>query len=637
MLNALREKTQGLMGMALLVILVVPFVLWGVSSYFGGASTVYVARGHGLRITEPAFQAALARQRAALEQAYGKNLNPALLSGRKFKKAILDGLINKTLLLQDAHKAGYTINPVQLAEEIRQIPAFRVNGHFDAARYQTLLAGQGFTVPGFERRVRDFTLLNEVKTGLVASAFVPSPTVQQAASLLGQKRSMAYVVLSPRLLAPKAQVTTAEITQYYATHAQDFRLPQEIRVAYVVLSPDAVMRQMHTKAVGMATLQKAYQAHIAQFTQPAKRLVRHIMIALPAHPTASDIAQAKAKLAAIRVEIMHGASFPALAKRYSGDRSSAAGGGSLGYVTESELSKPVGKAAFALPLDHVSAPIVGDSGVHLLEVTGVRAAVVRPFAAVKGELARAVLRAQARKRLYHLSEQLRNAAFEHPHSLGPAARKLGLTIHESDWFGRTGGTGIASLPKLVKAVFVPKVLAGRRNTHAIALGEDAILVAHVIGRKVARTESLQVARPAIIRQIEQTQAQDRVKTEQGTLLAALKKGTPLKVIAHQMGLVLKVPAPFERVAPGLPQALVDAVFQTRLTKGHSASGTAALSRGRQAVFVLRKVVMGKIRPDSARYVKLTQSFTNDTGVEAYLAYIKSLREKADIHIHMGSL
>ncbi|WP_366526507.1 SurA N-terminal domain-containing protein, partial [Acidiferrobacter sp.] len=45
MLNALREKTQGVMGTVLLVALVVPFALWGVSSYFGGASQVYVARG----------------------------------------------------------------------------------------------------------------------------------------------------------------------------------------------------------------------------------------------------------------------------------------------------------------------------------------------------------------------------------------------------------------------------------------------------------------------------------------------------------------------------------------------------------------------------------------------------------------
>ncbi len=301
MLNALREKTQGLIGAALLVILVVPFALWGISSYFGGGSRVYVARGHGLRITQPQFARALAHQRAALEQAFGKNLNPALLSGRKFKKAVLKGLIDKTLLIHAAVKAGYVVNEDQLGYEIRHIPAFRVKGHFSPSRYRELLAGQGFTVPGFERRVRDLMLLNQVKAGLLASAFVPQQQIAAAAKLFGQKRAFAYVTLSPRQFRPKRPVSNAQIFQYYAQHPKEFRLPQEVRIAYVVLSPKAVMRKISHK-VGMAALQKAYQSHIAQFTQPQERLVRHIMIALPPHPSAKAVAEAKARLIALRAD-----------------------------------------------------------------------------------------------------------------------------------------------------------------------------------------------------------------------------------------------------------------------------------------------------------------------------------------------
>ena len=636
MLNALREKTQGLMGAALLVVLVVPFVLWGVSSYFGGGSTVYVARGRGLRITEPAFQIALARQRVAFERAFGKSLNPAVLSSQRFKKAVLEGLINKTLLLRNARKSGYATNQTTLAEEIRQIPAFRVKGHFSLTRYRAVLAGEGFTVSRFERQVRDLTLLNQVKVGLLASAFVPTPELQQAAALLGQKRSIAYVVLSPRPFEKTIRVTSTDVQQYYAAHSQDFRLPQKIRIAYVLLSPQAVMRHMHAK-IGMRALQKAYQSHIQDFTQPAQRLVRHIMIALPLHPTAAQIAQAKSKLETIRSEIQHGAHFGLLAKRYSEDTSSAAAGGSLGYVTQSELSKPVGKAAFALPLDHVSAPVVGQSGVHLLEVMAVRPAKVVPFAAVRSQLVRMVMQSRARKRLYHLSERLRNAAFEHPHSLGPAAHKLGLTLHESGWFGRTGGHGIAALPQVVKAVFAPKVLAGRRNTHAIPLGEDATLVAHVVARKTARTEPLAMARPMIIKRIRRERAAALVKRKETLLLRELQKGASLAAVAHQMGLVVTAPAAFALGATGLPRALVKAVYSTRPPGRYPQPGVARLGGGRLAVFVVRKVIMGQVNPTGPRFVKLEQSFTNDVGVETYLAYIKSLREKAHIHIHAGAL
>ncbi len=637
MLNALREKTQGLMGAALLVILVVPFVLWGVSSYFGGASQVYVARGHGLRITQAEFAEALAHQRVALEHAFGKNLNPAALSGGKFKKAVLQGLINKTLLIHSAIKAGYVTNPDELAFEIRHIPAFRVHGHFSAQRYRELLAAQGLTVAGFERRVRDLTLLNQVKAGLLMSAFVPQQVVAHAARLLGQKRAFSYVVLAPRAFAPRGPVSGARIARYYAKHAQAFRLPQEVRIAYVVLSPHAVMRTMPHK-VGMAALRRAYQAHIAQFTNPEQRLVRHIMIALAPHPTAKAVAEAKARLAALRAQILHGASFAALARRYSQDPASAAQGGNLGFVTEGDLSKPVGQAVFALPLHQVSAPIVGRSGVHLFEVTAVRPATVIPFAKVRAALKQLVLKERARRRMYHLSERLRNAAFEHPHSVAPAARRLRLTVHESGWFARTGGAGIAALPQVVKAVFAPKVLAGRRNTHAITVGTDALVVAHVIGRKAGRAEPLATARPVIVRDIRAAIARRRVKAREALLVKELRKGAPLATLARQMHLVVAAPAPAEAVTPGLPQALLKAVFRTPPSAaGHPVPGTVALGQGQRAVFVVRQVIPGAVKPTSARYIQLERSLIGDSGVATYLAYMESLRARAHIHINAQAL
>ncbi len=636
MLNALREKTQGLIGAALLVVLVVPFVLWGVSSYFGGASAVYVARGRGFKISSTAFEGALSRQRAALARAYGKDLNPAVLSSRKFKKAVLNGLIDKTLLLADAHKAGYTVNRTELAQEIRHIPAFRVKGHFQESRYQAILAAQGLTVPQFERRVRDLTLVDQVKAGILASAFVPAAEVKTAARVFGEKRTVSYVVLSAHQFAAHVAVTPAAIQHYYAAHASAFRLPQEVRIAYVVLSPQAIMRRMHA-AIGMRALQKAYQEHIRQFTQPAARDVSHIMIALPAHPTPGAIAKAKARLEAIRARILHGASFAAMARRYSEDSATRASGGSLGYVTRAELSKPVGRAAFALPVGQVSQPVVGHSGVHLLEVTKVRAPVVTPFASVKSDLIRMIAKARARKALYHLSERLRNAAFEHPHSLVPAAHRLGLTIHKSGWFGPRGGKGVAAFAKVVKAVFAPKVLAGRRNTHALSVGEDALLVAHVIARRPARTEPLAQVRDVVVRDVRAQLARRRMAHKEQLLVSEIHKGAPLARIAQQMGLVRRAPAPFRASATDLPRPLVQAAFRAKPPHPHGSVGTAALSHGRVAVFVLHTVMMGHAAPGSAAYLKLAKAFTTQAGELDYLSYMKSLRARAHVRIHPGVL
>ncbi|MDA8360695.1 MAG: SurA N-terminal domain-containing protein [Gammaproteobacteria bacterium] len=636
MLNALRDKTQGLIGAVLLVVLVVPFALWGVSSYFSGSSTTYVARGHGLRITRARFEQDLAEQRAAMTATFGKELNPAVLTSQRFKKAVLTGLVNKTLLLRDASRAGYTVSPVALAEEIRQVPAFRVNGVFNEARYRQLLQAEGMTPAHFEQRVRDLTILNEVKVGLLASAFVPQTTAQRAIALLAQHRAVAYAVASPDAYTSHVVVSPAQIQQFYAGHPADFRLPEQVRIDYVLLSPQAIARHMNGKAIATSTLKRAYARHASLFVRPQERLAAHILIALPSHPTAAQVTAAEAKLESVRARILHGASFAAMARQYSQDTSTAAQGGRLGYVTRADLSKPVAKALFALPVGGISPPVEGQSGVHLLKVLAIRPAVRTSFAQARAQLVRMVVRQRANRRLYRLSERLRNKAFEHPHSLMPAAKAVGLSVHHSGWFTRAGGAGVAALPKVVKAVFAPKVLAGQRNTHAIAVGENAILIAHVVGRKPARTQPLAAVRAQVLRKVRAEQARERAKAAAEALVQAVAHGKSFTQAAQKLGLRVVTPAPLSVKSTRVPPALRESIFSAPVS-AKPVAGTVSLAHGQVAVFVVRRVVLGNPAAHPQLVAKTTNLLNNASGIDAYLAYVKTLRARARIHLNLGQL
>ncbi len=636
MLNALRDKTQGLIGAALLIVLVVPFALWGVSSYFDGASATYVARGHGLRITRAQFEQNLSEQRAVMAAAYGKELNPAALSSMTFKKAVLTGLVNKTLLLRDAERAGFSISPVTLAEEIRHVPAFRVKGTFNEARYQQLLQEQGMTPARFEQRVRDLTLINEVKVGLLASTFVPHQMAERAIALLAQRRTVAYAVVSPAAYAARVAVTPAQVAQFYAKHLGDFRLPQQVRVDYILLSPEAISRHMNGKAIAVSTLKRAYAAHIAQFTHPQERLAAHILIALPAHPSGAQVAAAYAKLMAVRTRILHGASFAAMARQYSQDTSTAAQGGRLGYVGRRDLSKPVAKALFALPVGGMSLPVRGQSGFHLLKVYAIHQAVRTSFRKARPALVRMVLQERARHRLYRLSQRLRNEAYEHPHSLLRAAKAVGLTVHQSGWFTRAGGTGVAGLPKVVQAVFAPKVLAGQRNTHAIPVGENAILVAHVVGRKKSRSKPLAAVRGQITGMIRAKQARARAREVAAQLVQAVDKGTQFARAAQRLRLATKEPSPLDVKTTKVSAMLREAIFASPVTQKPVAESV-ALSGGRVAVFVVKSVTLGNAAAHPNLTARTTSLLSNASGIDAYLAYMKTLHARADVHLNLGQL
>lgn len=75
----------------------------------------------------------------------------------------------------------------------------------------------------------------------------------------------------------------------------------------------------------------------------------------------------KAEADSIKCQINKGASFEALAKKYS-KCPSGENGGDLGYFERGQMVKPFEDAAFSLPVGKVSEPVQTQFGWHLIKV-----------------------------------------------------------------------------------------------------------------------------------------------------------------------------------------------------------------------------------------------------------------------------
>ena len=92
-------------------------------------------------------------------------------------------------------------------------------------------------------------------------------------------------------------------------------------------------------------------------------------VALPRLTTAADTAAARARADSVRAEIAGGAPFAEVARRESSDSASAAQGGDLGEWTKGAMDAAFDSAAFSLPLNTLSQPVLSQFGYHLIEVT----------------------------------------------------------------------------------------------------------------------------------------------------------------------------------------------------------------------------------------------------------------------------
>lgn len=146
-------------------------------------------------------------------------------------------------------------------------------------------------------------------------------------------------------LLKKDGITLAQLEQY---NIQPNLLTQKIQA-----------KVTSSAKVSTAAARKYYEKNKSSFSTPAQttRSVRHILVS-----SKSQAEQLETKLA-------NGASFAALAKKYSKDTGSAQDGGKLTAV-KGQLVKPFQDVAFSLKTGKVSQPVHSQFGWHIIQALG---------------------------------------------------------------------------------------------------------------------------------------------------------------------------------------------------------------------------------------------------------------------------
>lgn len=633
MLSTIREKTQGWKAFILLAVIALPFGLWGIDSYFNGNASNDVAKVDGTAISKASYLDVLKQQRIQYEQMLGRNVDSSLFDNPMFKQAALNTLINRILLIHDADQAGYRVPDAELGGVIRSMPEFQRDGHFDPALYQQLLANAGYTIPQFESMERANVLLAEFQAGILQSAFVTHDDVNSILALMAQKRQIAYAVLDPKVF-PVA-VSASQVAAYYQQHSAEFRTPEQVRLAYVHLTPGAVAGAVD---VSDAALRRLYERHLGEFTVAGERRASHILIAVPANANAQQKQQALSKADLVVAQLKAGAPFAALARKYSDDSGSAPQGGDLGFIRPGTMPAAFDKVLFSLKPGQVGGPVETRYGYHIIKLTAVKPEKVKPFQAVRTELKRMAQRSASADEIPDLADRLRRLAYAHPESLAPAASALHLEVKETGWITSQGaGAGVAANPLVLRAAFEPAMLTSGRNSNVLRLGTHSYVAFRIAGHRPATQIPLAQVRSRIETALTTHLQQQRAKAAAEALLGRVQHGDTPVLPAGARWLT---PAPFMRTSAGaLDPELLAAVFAAPApVPGKTVSGLAPLTGGGYAVFVLRAVIPGTPAEAPVAVRGETRQLLEDyRGADYYRDYLAGLRKKAKIKIYSKNL
>src|SRR5437764_2965711 len=352
------------------------FATWGIESYtrFGGTRDE-VATVNGLKISQREFEGELRQQQDRMRQLLGGRLDPATLDNPEARRALLEQMISQRLVASAALKSNLTVNDEALAETIHSIPAFQSEGKFSKAQYETMLRWQNppMTPAQFEARLRYDLALAQLVRSVGDSAIVPRAVAERVKALESQKREISDAAVRAEQFMAQVTVDEAKVKAYYEANLAQFRIPERVRVEYVMLSAQALARQ---EPVSEEEIRKAYEGRASQFKVDEQRRASHILV--------KTREEADKLLAEVRKSP---GSFAELARKNSQDTGSASTGGDLGWFGHGMMVKPFEDAVFGMKEGEIAGPVQSDFGFHIIRLTGIQAAKARPYEEVKKELA----------------------------------------------------------------------------------------------------------------------------------------------------------------------------------------------------------------------------------------------------------
>jgi peptidyl-prolyl cis-trans isomerase D len=617
----------------ILALITLPFAFFGVDYYFRqGSSTLDVATVAGQKITQDQFNRTLSEQQDRMRAQLGANYDPTMFDNPEVRFSVLQQLINRQLLQDQANAEAFRVPDAQLQQFITGQAAFQENGQFSAERYKQALAGQNLTPAAFEDQLRRDLQLAPLSEPMALGNIVARASGERYLGLAEQRREVQAAAFDPDAYSAGIKIDDAAVKAYYDANAASLQTPERAKIEYVVLTLDALAGQVHTDD---AEIRAQYESSVKLYTKPEERDAAHILIAVKPDADAAAKAAAKAKAADVMAKATaNPAKFGELAKQFSQDPGSAAQGGDLGSFGRGNMVKPFDDAVFAMKVGDIVGPVETDFGYHVIKLNGISPEAVRPFDEVKAQIAGDLQRQKAAQKFATAADQLQNLVYEQADSLEGAAKALGLTVQTSPLVTRAQVQGLArGNAKFVQALFSPESTQAKRNTEAIEIAPNTLMAARILEYVPAALRPFADVQEDIRRQLARKEAGELAQKAGREKLALLEQGKSDK----EAGVTFAPPATLTRnaPAPGYSPDAVKRIFQLDPANLPHYAG-APNERGGFTIYKLEKVIEPPA-PDPAKLAAANARIGEQRGRELLNAYLATLKDKADVKINQTNL
>ena len=629
MLDFLRKRKRNWVIILFLGIIVISFALFVGSGKFRDQGTGDVAEINGESISQREFSIQYERAVERYRQMLKGSLTPEMIKGLNIKGSLLEELIQRKLMLQEARTLGLTATDDDLAEHLALAPEFQVGGRFSKDRYLQILQTNRLLPAQFEEEQRDHLTIQRLYSVLVDSVHVSEAEVRDRYKIDQEKINLSYIKLPISSFTSQVKLSADDIKQYYERNKESLKQPLRVQLEYVTYPYE---RFAPAGQISDKEIEEYYQANREEkFHHPKEIKVGYISIKLEPGADANQKKTAQTRAEGVVKEARAGKDFADLAKRFSEDPT-APKGGDLGWIAPGQLPPPIEKIIFVLAKGAVSDPVETPAGFQIFKAEDLKPEKTESLKEATPEITNILKTEKAKSEAAKIADRDREKALSGT-ELSKVAEESGVKMTVSNWLA-AGET----LPEIGEnQEFYKNAFAlAPKDVSPVIEGKNGYYLVRLKARQEPATPPLDTVRDQIEKNLKESKAYELASQKGNSLLEQLKKEKDISKLAQTGDLKIEDTGWFPRSSQQLPK-----IGELAELKGGPISLSAQkpiperLYTQKDAVYVLtfkdsQPADMAQFEKDKATLMKQAQGEARQS---VLVKFLDNLKAKAKVKIN----
>lgn len=547
MLRILREHAQSWMLKAILILVALSFILFfGGYAYFREKKETYVAKVNRTTIEWREYDQTVQNTIKQYREAFGPSFSEKMFEELHLKEQILDGLINKILLLQEAKSLGLSVSDEELRDAIEANPGFQENGQFDNRKFQWLLRSNHISQEEYEQSQRQDLLISKLVNIIkLNEGQVSEDEVLDTYLFENERLNLAFLKISPDSLKNQVTPNEVEIKDYFQKHQEEFRIPTLVQVQYLLFRPSDFEKKIQ---VSSDEAKRLYDSRKDAFKIPKQVRVSDILIKVGPQDTPDKIQVKKKKAEEILEKAGKTKDFGGLAKQYS-EGESRSRGGDLGWIQRGALGEQIEPILFDMKPGDLSRVLTAKDGFHIFKVMEVREEKLKPFDTVKGQILLALEKEKAKAEASQKADEAFYALFK-SRDLETYSKDKGIPIKTTGFFKQG-----EEIPEVGKNPLFSSSAFSLRVGEISPVVDVApnFYILKLVNKKESRLPPLNEVKEEVIRRVTEAKTEEKARQISEQLLNQMRAGKHLREIAKEKGYSLEETGFFTRTAAVVPK------------------------------------------------------------------------------------